>query len=184
MQSTKAASRYSKSLLMLAIEQKMDVQAFNDMELVKKTCDQNNDLRILLRSPIVKGKKKNTILKAVFPSLSPLSAGFIKIITDHRRENMLYEIATNFISQYKEYKKVLIAEVITAVPLTEEAKTKISKELHKSQGKEVEITSRIDKNIIGGLIVRVGDKQFDGSIMRKLNELRKQFSDNPYIPEF
>jgi F-type H+-transporting ATPase subunit delta len=184
MKGTKAASRYAKSLLMLAIEQKMEEQAYNDMLLVKKTCDQNADLRILLRSPIIKSDKKTSILTAVFPSLSKLTAGFVKIITQHRRENMLYEIAASYIDQYKEHKKILVAEVITAVKLTDDARKKIAESLRKSQGRDIEITERVDKEIIGGLIVRIGDRQFDGSIMRKLNELRKQFSDNPYVPEF
>ncbi|MFI5205117.1 MAG: ATP synthase F1 subunit delta [Flavobacteriales bacterium] len=184
MKGTKAAPRYAKSLLMLAIEQKMDERAYTDMLLMKKTCDQNEDLRILLRSPVIKGDKKTSILTALFPSLSPIVSGFIKIITQHRRENMLYEIAGSYIAQYKEHKKIVVAEVISAVKISDNARKKISETLHKSQGKEIEIVERIDKDIIGGLIVRVGDRQFDGSIMRKLNDLRKQFSDNPYIPEF
>lgn len=184
MKGTKAASRYAKSLLMLAIEQKMEEQAYNDMLQIKKICDQNDDLRILLRSPIIKSDKKTSILMAVFPSFSKITAGFIKIIAQHRREIMLYEIAVSYVAQYKEHKKILVAEVITAVKLTDDVRKKIAESLRKSQGKDIEVVERIDKDIIGGLIVRIGDRQFDGSIMRKLNELRKQFSDNPYVPEF
>jgi F-type H+-transporting ATPase subunit delta len=184
MKGTKAASRYAKSLLMLAIEQKLEQQAYADMQQIIKTCDGNADLRVLLRSPVIKSDKKNTVLKAVFPSLNKVTSGFVKIITDHRRENMLYEIAASYVSQYKEHKKILVAEVITAVKLTDDARKKITDSLKKSEGREVEITERIDKDIIGGLIVRVGDRQFDGSIMRKLKDLRKQFQNNPYVPEF
>lgn len=184
MKGTKVASRYAKSLLMLAVEQNMADEAYADMQRIHATCIASKDLTSVMRSPVINGDKKLSVLGAIFPGLGKLTSGFIRIITTHRREDILPEIASSYISQYKEHKKIVTAEVITAVPLNDNARKKIAESLKKSQGKEVDVVEKVDADLIGGLIVRVGDKQFDGSIARKLNDLRKQFSDNPYVPEF
>lgn len=183
MKGIKAASRYAKSLLSLAIEQKMLDAAYDDMKLIDDTCDQNRELQALLRSPVIKGEKKQAVMQAIFGSkLSPITAGFVKLIIQHRREDLLHEIADSFVKQYKAYKNIGVAEIITAAPLKADVKSKIIEVLRKQEGREMEIIEKVDPSLIGGLIVRIGDKQFDGSISRKLNDLKKDFSKNPYVP--
>jgi F-type H+-transporting ATPase subunit delta len=183
MKGAKAASRYAKSLLSLAVEQKVLDTAYSDMKLIDDTCDQNRELQALLKSPVIKGDKKQAVMNAVFGAkLSPITAGFIKLIIQHRREDMLHEIADSFVKQYKAHKNIGVAEVITAAPLKADAKNKLMEVLRKQEGREMEIVEKVDPSLIGGLIVRIGDKQFDGSISRKLNDLKKDFSKNPYVP--
>lgn len=185
MKGVKAASRYAKSLLSLAIEQKSLDAAYNDMKLIDDTCDQSRELQALLKSPVIKADKKQAIMTALFGSkLSPITAGFMKLIIQHRREDILHEIADSFVKQYKAHKNIGVAEIITASPLKADAKAKILEQLRKQEGREMEIIEKVDPSLIGGLIVRIGDKQFDGSISRKLNDLKKDFSKNPYVPAF
>ncbi len=185
MKGTKSAPRYAKSLMTLAIEQKSLEVAFTDMKLIDDTCDQNKDLQIVLKSPVIKADKKQAIMTALFgKQLSPITAGFVKLIINHRRENILHEIADSFVRQYKAHKNIGVAQITTSSPLKPEVKAKILAELKKQEGREMEIIEKVDPSIIGGLIVRVGDKQYDGSIVRKLNDLKKEFSKNPYVPAF
>ena len=185
MKGAKAAARYAKSLLSLAVEQKTLEAAFSDMKLIDDTCDQNPELQVLLKSPVIKGDKKQAVMNAIFASkLSPITAGFIKLIIQHRREDILHEIADSFVKQYKAHKNIGVAEIITASPLKADAKARIMEQLKKQQGREMEIVEKVDPALIGGLVVRIGDKQFDGSISRKLNDLKKDFSKNPYVPSF
>lgn len=185
MKGTKSAPRYAKSLMSLAIEQKSLEQAYLDMKLIDDTCDQNKDLQIVLRSPVIKADKKHAVMNAVFANkLSPIVAGFVKLIINHRRENILHPIADSFVRQYKAYKNIGVAEIITSSPMKPEVRVKVLAELKKQEGREMEIIEKVDPTLIGGLIIRIGDKQFDGSISRKLAELKKEFSKNPYIAEF
>lgn len=185
MKGTKSAPRYAKSLMSLAIEQKSLEEAFADMKLIDDTCDQNRELQIVLKSPVIKADKKQAVMNAVFKDkLSPITAGFVKLIIAHRRENILHEIADSFVRQYKAHKNIGVAEIITSSPLKADAKAKILAELKKQEGREMEIVEKVDPSLIGGLIVRVGDKQYDGSISRKISDLKKEFSKNPYIPAF
>jgi F-type H+-transporting ATPase subunit delta len=184
MKGIRVSYRYAKSLMMLAIEQKMLEDAYRDMKLLSDICQQNHDFVVVLKSPIIKSDKKIAIIKAIVNGkLSPIVDGFVKIIATHRREGYLVEIAHSFVAQYKEYKKVSIAEITSASKLDDAQRKKIAEAIKKVVGQDVELVEKINADIIGGLIVRVGDRQFDGSISRKLKELKKGFSKNQYVSQ-
>lgn len=184
MRGFRVSSRYAKSLLILANEQKMLEEVFHDMKQLAGICEQNRDFVVLLRSPIVKSDKKISIVRAVVGGkLNKITDGFITIIANRRREGLLVEIAESFVYQYKELKKIAVAEIISATALDDNQRKKIQEAVKKVVGREVELIEKITPDIIGGLIVRVGDKQFDGSIARKLKELKKGFSKNVYVSQ-
>jgi F-type H+-transporting ATPase subunit delta len=96
----------------------------------------------------------------------------------------LAEIAEEFINQYKENKKILTAVITTANGLDDILRAEVTKIVKGSGSNEVVLEEKVNKDIIGGFIIRVGDKQVDASILRKLNNLRRSFAENPYIKEF
>lgn len=178
MKETRVASRYAKSLLSLALEQGELENAYNDMKLVSETCDSSKDLSLLLQSPIIKPDKKTEILRKIFAGrLGKLSLSFIDIIIRKRRENYLEAIAREFQYQYKAHKNILTAVVTSAVGLDDKIRNEIMKIVKGSANAEVELVEKSDKDLIGGLILRIGDKQIDASILRKLINLRRDFSE-------
>lgn len=182
MRQTKVATRYAKSLLGLAAEKGELDKVFADMELVQKACDESHDLVLLLRSPIVKADKKKAVIGGVFKGkLTKISDAFIDIIVRKRREYLLQDIASEFVRQYKEAKNIVIAEVSTAVGLDDKLRKKVLKLV---KGDEIEIVEKVDEDLIGGVIVRIGDQQVDASILRQINDLRKDFAKNPYIRDY
>ena len=184
MKGIRVSYRYAKSLMMLAIEQKMLEDAYRDMKMLSDICQPNHDFVVVLKSPIIKSDKKIAIIRAIVKGkLSPIVDGFIKIIATHRREGYLVEIAHSFVAQYKEYNKVSVAEITSASKLDDVQRKKIAEAVKKVVGQDVELVEKINPDIIGGLIVRVGDRQFDGSISRKLKELKKGFSKNQYVSQ-
>jgi F-type H+-transporting ATPase subunit delta len=184
MRGTRVAPRYAKSLLVLALEQKVADKVFEDMKVIAETVKSNRDFLVFLRSPVVKADKKMSVIKAVFHGrMSPMAEGFIRIITSHRRENILGEIAQSYVNQYKENKNIEVAEVTSAVKLDASALKKIQEKLKAREGREIEIVQKIDPDLIGGMIIRIGDRQFDGSISRQLKLLRKEFSQNAYVSQ-
>ena len=177
MKETRIASRYAKSLLTLALEQGELENAYNDMKLVSETCDSSKDLSLLLQSPIVKPDKKTKILREIFAGwLGKLSLSFIDIIIKKRRENYLEAIAREFQNQYKSHKNILTAVVTSVVGLDDKIRSEIMKIVKDSTNAEVELVEKADKDLIGWLILRIGDKQVDASIQRKLLNLRRDFS--------
>lgn len=182
MKGVRVASRYAKSLMSLAIEQKQLDVVYADMQIISNTCAENRELQLLLKSPIIKSDKKKTIIAKIFSGkISNTVQTFINIIVTHRREDILFEIAQSFVEQYKRHNKITTAQITSAVKLDDALINKIAAIVQKqSSGKQVEIKQVVNPDIIGGLIVRVDDKQYDGSISRKLTELKKSFSKNTY----
>lgn len=185
MRDIKVASRYAKSLLGIAIEQNKLEELHNDMQLINAVCTENRELVLLLKSPIVKADKKETILAEVFgKSITQISTSFISIILNKRREGLLADIANAFIDVYKTHKNITTATVTTAVALSAPQKKAVIALLN-AQGKEnVDLKEVVNEEIIGGMILRVGDKQVDESIKRKLSNLEMEFDENPYIKDF
>lgn len=185
MQGTRVASRYAKSFIDLTIEQGVMEQAYADMKTILEVCKANPDFVIFLKSPVIKTDKKEEVLKQVFSGkLNKVTDAYIQLINSKKREMYLPEIAAEFINQYKENKKILTAVITTASGLDDIIRAQISQIVKGSGNNEVVLEEKINKDIIGGFIIRVGDKQMDASILRKLNNLRRNFAENPYIKEF
>ncbi|MBW6484149.1 MAG: ATP synthase F1 subunit delta [Vicingaceae bacterium] len=181
----KVAPRYAKSLIDLGIEQNTLEHLYNDMQLIHQICKENPELVLLLKSPIVRSDKKESILKEVFfDSLSLTSTTFITLILKKKREAILDAIAKAFISQYKTHHNIKIAKVTTAIALNDVQKNKIISLLEKSEKATIELNEVVNPEIIGGMILRVDDRQIDESIKRKLNNLEMEFDDNPYVKEY
>lgn len=185
MRDIKVASRYAKSLLKIAIEENSLDDLHKDMLLVNNVCSQNQDLVLLLKSPIVRTDKKSVILNEIFgKSISKVASSFISIILTKKREGILSDISAAFIDAYKIHKNIKTAQVTSAVALSKEQKDGVISILKSTNNTEtVDLKEVIDPSIIGGMIIRVGDKQVDESIKRKLTNLEMEFEDNLYISE-
>jgi len=185
MKETRVASRYAKSLLDLALEQGNLEQAKNDMKFVLDTCKANKDFVLFLNNPIIKTDKKLSVLKEIFGNeLHKISYSFLEIITRKKREEHIETIAEEFLNQYKTHKKILTAVITTAAGLDERLKKKVLEIVDNSAKSEIELIEKQNKNLIGGFVLQLGDKQIDSSIAGKITRLRRDFSENPYIKEY
>jgi len=185
MSDIRVASRYAKSLLELSAEKGVLETVHKDMVNFIKTCEENRDLYLMLKNPIIKHDKKRKILNLVFSKADKLTLAIFDIITRKNRESILLEIAKQFNVQYNIYNSIEKASVTTAVPLDKELKKQLEDVVSKiSSLDKVELVEKVDKDIIGGFILTVGDRQIDDSIKTKLKALNVKFSQNPYIKEF
>ena len=183
--SSKITNRYAKALLNLSIEQGVLEELYNDSIIIDKVCFENNDFTTMLKSPIISSDKKTAIIKAIFSKkLSKLSFLFLEIITKKKREFLLHSIAKNFISHYKNHKKVISANVITAVPIDLSTKDKITAFVKQKTDFDVELEEIINKDIIGGSIINIGDYQLDNSVKTYLKKLKNSYNKNLYIKDF
>src|SRR6478735_2028616 len=120
MTNSRAASRYVKSLLQLAVEKKELDEVHQDMLLFSKTVRENRAFESLLESPIIKHDKKRDILQALFKGkVNTLTLSIFDILTKKNREPLLPAIALQFHAAYNEYKQISKATVTTAIPLDE-----------------------------------------------------------------
>ena len=176
MSGSRAAIRYAKAILSFALEQNKEVEVNNDMLLIASTISENDDLQMLLDSPVLKSDLKKSTLKEVFSSkVSSLSIGLIDLLIDNKRLALISEVAKKYTVLYDKLKGIEVAIVTTAVPLTKELNEQVLKKVKDITGKEATIENIVNPEIIGGFILRIGDIQYDASISNKLQVLKRQF---------
>lgn len=186
MSASNIASRYAKALMGLAIERGELSSVHGDMEVFDKSLASNQDLQALLKSPIVNTDKKQTILTKLFGEVfNQTTNSFMGIVLRKRREAYLPEIVDAFIEQYRTYKSITTAKLVTAVPVDDNLLNKVKSMVLAHTGrKNIELTTKVDKSLIGGFILTFDDKLYDSSISHKLAKLRKQFVENKYIKKY
>ena len=185
MKDTRAALRYAKAVLNLAIDLKKENEVHDDMQLIATTINDSKDLQIMLSSPVIKADQKKASLLAVFAKkINNISEGLIGQLVDNKRLALLEEVATQYSIIYDHYKGTQVARVTSAVPLSDDLKEKVLAKVKELVGKKVSLENIVDPSIIGGFILKVGDKQYDASIQGKMNNLRREFEDNLYVPNF
>ena len=173
MKGTIVASRYAKSLLDLSIERNSLDQINTDMVQLSEVCEESKDLRNLLKNPTVNVSKKIEVFKALFNGkMDDLSLSFIELITKNSRENILPEIAKSFINLYKTHNNILDVILISAQPLEESAKQKVIDKIKATFEGKIELIEKIDPALIGGFIIKIGDKQIDSSVASQLTNLK------------
>ena len=183
---SRAASRYVKSLLSLAVEKDALEAVHSDMLMFSKVVDDNRAFELLLRNPIIKHEKKRDILQKVFAGrVHPLTLSIFDILTRKNREPLLPAIAREFHTAYNVHLGIGKATITTAVPLDTQLRSEFENMTKKlSEKDKVELIEKVDKDMIGGFVLNVGDRQIDASIKNKLKVLKVMFSHNPYIKEF
>ena len=184
MKQTRAAIRYAKAVLNLAIDNKQEEKVNEDMVLIAQTIEANKDVDIMLNSPVIKASAKKETLLAIFSNFNAISKGLIKQLVENKRLSILEDIARQYTIIYDHHKGTQVAKVISAVPLTDAVKEKVLEKVKDIIGKKVTLENTVDPSIIGGFILRVGDKQYDASISGKMNKLRREFEENLYVPNF
>lgn len=182
----RAASRYAKSLLELADEKGVLEEVHKDMLSFYELCKENREFELMLKNPIIKHDKKRAILELIFKGkVNDLTMAIFDIITRKNREGILPVIAREFHVQYNFLKKIEVAKVTTAVALSPELRSQFEDLVKKISSKDkVELTEVVDKDIIGGYVLKINDRQIDDSLKSKLKALELKFSQNPYIKEF
>ncbi len=173
MKGTIVASRYAKSLLDLSIEQNTLDKVNNDMVQLSETCAESKDLKNLLNNPTINDSKKIEIFNALFKGkMEDLSLSFITLITKNSRESILPAIAESFTQLYKAHNNILDVILVSAHPLEEDAKNKIIDKIKSKFDGTIEIIEQIDSTLLGGFIVKIGDKQIDSSVASQLTNLK------------
>jgi F-type H+-transporting ATPase subunit delta len=173
MKNTTLASRYAKSLLDLALEKNLLKEVNADAKLIIEVAH-NHEFAVLLNSPIINADKKIEIYKALFGGkISDLTLSFLTLLTNKNREKMMGEIAEEFQNQYNKLKNIQKATVITANGLDENLRKKVYEVISKSANSEVELVEKIDKDILGGFIIKIGSTQIDSSVIRSIRNLKQ-----------
>lgn len=183
--SDRIAGRYAKALFSLALERALVEDIYKDMVLLKEVCENNSDFVHFLASPIINHGKKVAVFKALFfDKLNPLSINFLNLLIKKRKEQIVREIAIQYVLLYKEHHNIKTVFFQSAFPVSEKNIQQLKEDVGKKLSSKIELIQTVNENLIGGFIFKVDDLQYDATIRRNINRLKKEYNINIYIPKF
>lgn len=166
---------YGEALFGIAMEEKKGALFLEEVEGISKVLKDNPDFdKMMLHPGIPKQEKLDMIEKVFGGRISREMTGFLQIIVQKERYRDLNAIFQYFIAKIKEEQKIGIAYVTTAVELTGKQKDRTTARLLETTGyRTMEMHYQVDPGILGGMVVRIGDRVVDSSIRTRLNDLTK-----------
>ncbi len=173
---SRAAIRYAKAILETAISSGNTVKVNDDMVSIAASIVGHADLSQFLSSPIVTSEVKMSALKEVFASVQPETNSLFRLLQENKRFEILASIASQYTALYDSMNNVETAKVTTAFPITSELEAQVLAKIATISDKKITIENIVDPAIIGGFILRIGDKQYNASVANRLQELKREFS--------
>jgi F-type H+-transporting ATPase subunit delta len=169
------AKTYGDALFELALEESKVDMLVEETQAVLQILEENVELRKLMNHPKITKEEKINVIEGIFKGrVSDEITGFLRIILTKDRYGEIAKIFEYFIGKVKEYKNIGTAFVTTAVELKETQKEELLAKLLKiTKYEQIEMEYSIDKAIIGGMIIRIGDRVIDSSIKTKIYEMSK-----------
>ncbi len=167
-----AATRYAQAVFSLGKERgTLDVWQSDLTDLATLTGDSR--VSSYLSNPSITADTKLATLEASLPStVQPELRNLAKLLVVRNRTNLIPQIREIFEDQVRAERGITVAQVTTAEPLTDDEEALVREKLVALTGNTIEITSTIDPDIIGGIVVRIGDQVIDGSVRNKLERMR------------
>ena len=184
MQNPRLATRYAKSLLDLAVERNSVAATLKDMQTLSSICSKSHDFAVMLRSPVISGDKKLSVINLVLKNyeVSELTHAFINLLVAKGRELNLPEIAEAFIGQYNVMQNIRTVKLTTAAPMSDGIRNDISAKIAGYMPTDtVDLKTAVDADLIGGFVLEVEDKLYDASVRRSLNDIKAKVIDSSYV---
>jgi F-type H+-transporting ATPase subunit delta len=151
-----------------------DVDA--DVALLRTSLDDSDELHRFFQNPVVSDTKKSNVIEALFGDRThELTVRFLKLLVKKDREEMVSAIADQYQALRDEQLGIVEATVKAAYDLSDDDREHLKTALKKTTGKDVRLNVERDESLIGGVVVRIGDRVFDGSVRNKLETLRERF---------
>jgi F-type H+-transporting ATPase subunit delta len=171
---TGVAGRYASALFELADEAKALDAVAQDLATFRKLLDESPDLRRLIASPVIGRDLQAKALAAVLGAaqISGLVAKFVGLVAANGRARDLPGMAAAFLAELASRRGETTATVTSAVPLSAAQLEQLTNALRGLLGGKVAVDARVDQDILGGLVVKVGSRLFDSSIRSKLQRLQ------------
>jgi ATP synthase F1 delta subunit len=168
------AQVYARALFEVAMERDILDEIHDELGAFTKALEENRELAVFFFSPYFSSEEKKNGLERVVTGADPAFMNFLEALLERHRMPVIFRIRARFEQLWDEEKKLLPVEVTSSVELDEKTVQSIGERIGEQTGQTVELSSKVDPDILGGLVVRVGNFVLDASIRNRLNQLRKQ----------
>lgn len=169
------ALRYARALHEVALEKKIIDAVEQELSAISEVVQGNPDLQRVLTHPQIATEEKKQLLDTLFAGkVKDETKNFLFLLVDRGREIYLKEITSAFIELANEARGIADATVTSAKPLDGEALDELAERFGKQLNKTLRLQAKVDPSIIGGLVIRIGDRLYDGSVAGKLAQFQQQ----------
>ena len=172
-----AATTYAEALYQAAADKDAVGQVAADLSVLAEVLGVDSDVARVLHNPKVDSRAKKAALGALADTAHPLTVNLLQVMVDRGRLEELPSLASAFAERVASAEGRLAVEVTSAIPLVDDLRAKVVARVRQQTGKTPEITERVDPDIIGGLVLRVGGVVTDASVRGRLDGLRRSISD-------
>ena len=168
------SDRYASALYDLAAEKKLVDRVLEDLSNLKNILKDNKELSLVVKSPLITSIDKLNIFESLLKKINAneLTSTFLKVIEKNKRFSNLASIITQFMNINSQKRGDVLADITSADELNDDQKNNITNQLKSILGDKLSLSFDVDKNIMGGLIVKVGSKMIDTSLANKINKLK------------
>lgn len=168
---------YAQAVFAVADAEGVTEEVEDELFRFARTLEQESDLREALTDIALPAERKRAVLADILgEKASPLTVNLLRFIVEQGRARELAAIVDELVELAAERRKQAVAEVRTALPLDEDRRARLAEALSRATGKQVELRVVVDESVVGGVMARVGDQVFDGTIRRRLEMARERLS--------
>ena len=173
------ATTYAEALYEAAVNADAVPQVAADVEAFAGAVRESDDLRLALENPEIDSRAKASVLKAVNADAQPLVQNFLQVLVERGRIAEFLDIAEAFGERVARAEARLDVEAVTAIPLPDDLRERIVERLQAKTNATIELTESVDPDVVGGLVLRVGEVVVNGSVRNRIDELRRELSGAP-----
>ena len=171
------SERYALSLYEVAKEENLAAELLEEMRAVAGVFEQYPDCLKILTTPSIRFEEKKDVLNQVFGGrVHPYVLNFLMLITEKRRIGLIGEMADAYKELYYQEEGICEVTAVTAVALSESQAERLREKMQAVTGKKIILDNRVDRAVLGGVLLRIENKQIDASIRARLNELSRQLT--------
>lgn len=173
------AKKYSRAIFDVAQEDGCLEKYGAELAAVSQTLLGHSGLQAYMANPQIQPQAKKDVIKKIFAEdLSPMVCNFLYLLVDKHREVLLIEIERAYQQLSNKARGVIVADVTVAKSIGKNQQDKLLAKLAELTGKEVKLRTHTDERIIGGVVIKIGDKRIDGSVTGRMAALQKQLLAN------
>jgi len=175
MREESVARRYADALFLQAQRTGTLNETQADLTKVAEILVATPKLAMVLAQPLITQQNKKGAIKTAFADkIRPTTLGFLNLLVDKRRIQLLAEIEQEFINRLRLFNNIALATATSAIPLSPTEQEALRRSLEARTGKNIELKTAVDPELIGGVHVRIGDTVFDGTVRGNLERLRER----------
>jgi F-type H+-transporting ATPase subunit delta len=167
---------YARALFEAAVESDSLDEVQEQLGIWADALGKNKDLQTFFFSPRFSSNDKKDAVRQIIDGGNERFLNFLELLAERHRLPATFRIRRAFDELWREEHKMLPVEVTSAVELDDGLVRSIGERIEERTGRQIELTSRVDPDIIGGLVLRVGNKVLDASVQGRLQRLRKQIA--------